>query len=145
PPLEAGGSSLLYSREFYASLKPRLAEGGVLQQWIPGGAPEIVASFVRTAKESFPYVRSFSSVENWGVHLLCSLAPLPPLRPHGLARHMPEAAARDLVEWGPARRAEDQFEILFKNEEPVEMKIWAVPDAPVLCDDRPFNEYFLLR
>ena len=37
PPVEAGGSSLLYSTEFYDVLKQRLTPTGVLQQWFPGG------------------------------------------------------------------------------------------------------------
>ncbi len=37
PPVEAAGSSLLYSKEFYAIAKPHLREGGILQQWFPGG------------------------------------------------------------------------------------------------------------
>ena len=36
PPVEAAASSLLYSKEFYAIVKPRLREGGILQEWFPG-------------------------------------------------------------------------------------------------------------
>ena len=47
PPVEAAGSSLLYSREFYAVLKKRLRPGGILQQWLPNfpnTEPVILAS-----------------------------------------------------------------------------------------------------
>src|SRR6185437_834511 len=37
PPVEAAGSSLLYSTEFYQLLQKRLSPGGILQQWFPGG------------------------------------------------------------------------------------------------------------
>ena len=37
PPVYAAGSSLLYSMEFYAAARQRLAEHGILQQWIPAG------------------------------------------------------------------------------------------------------------
>ena len=37
PPVEAAGSSLLYSVEMYALIKQRLKDGGILQQWLPGG------------------------------------------------------------------------------------------------------------
>ncbi|HTB33710.1 MAG TPA: fused MFS/spermidine synthase, partial [bacterium] len=42
PPVEAAASSLLYSEEFYALVKQRLAPGGILQQWVPGGDPSTV-------------------------------------------------------------------------------------------------------
>jgi spermidine synthase len=37
PPVEAAGSSLLYSEEFYDLVKLHLNEGGILQQWFPYG------------------------------------------------------------------------------------------------------------
>jgi spermidine synthase len=37
PPVQAAGSSLLYSDEFYATVKRRLRHGGILQQWLPEG------------------------------------------------------------------------------------------------------------
>ena len=35
PPVEAAGSSLLYSQDFYAVVKERLQPGGILAQWLP--------------------------------------------------------------------------------------------------------------
>src|SRR5580658_1786405 len=35
PPVQTAGSSLLYSREFYAVAKQRLVPGGILEQWLP--------------------------------------------------------------------------------------------------------------
>jgi spermidine synthase len=43
PPIQAAGSSLLYSREFYELLRRRLDSRGIVQQWIPGGEPIVVA------------------------------------------------------------------------------------------------------
>ena len=63
PPVQAAGSSLLYSKEFYAIIRRRLRPGGILQQWLPGGDPVVRASVARALKESFPYVRVFHSVE----------------------------------------------------------------------------------
>ena len=39
PPVQAAGSSLLYSKEFYAIINRRLRPGGILQQWLPGETP----------------------------------------------------------------------------------------------------------
>ena len=73
PPIEAAASSLLYSREFYATVARRLAPDGIFQQWIPNGAPVVQAAMVKALAAQFPYVRAFTSVEGWGVHLLASM------------------------------------------------------------------------
>src|SRR5580698_7925926 len=63
PPVEAAGSSLLYSREFYSAAKKRLRRDGILQQWYPGGDLATTASIARALKESFPFVHAFVSIE----------------------------------------------------------------------------------
>ena len=34
PPVETAGTSLLYSAEFYSTIRRRLRPGGMLQQWL---------------------------------------------------------------------------------------------------------------
>jgi len=145
PPVEAAGSSLLYSREFYEALKPRLAPHGIVQQWIPGGEDLTVVSFVRAMRESFPYVRAFVSIQKWGLHLLASRQPIPVTTPAVLASRLPPAAARDLLEWGPGVTAEEQFARALRGEIDPERVIARVPGAGPLHDDRPVNEYYFLR
>ena len=77
PPVQAAGSSLLYSKEFYATIQRRLRPGGILQQWLPDGDAVVRSSVARALKESFPYVRVFRSVQGWGWHFLASNQPLP--------------------------------------------------------------------
>jgi spermidine synthase len=62
PPVEAAGSSLLYSKEFYATVRTRLRPDGILQQWLPRGDPAVHAAVARALQESFPYVRAFHSI-----------------------------------------------------------------------------------
>jgi spermidine synthase len=145
PPVEAAGSSLLYSKEFYATAKQHLRAGGILQQWLPKGDSAVTSSVARALSESFPYVRAFNSVEGWGIHFLASTAPIPQLSAAELAGKLPEAAARDLIEWGPAPTPERQFEIVLIRELSVASLIQDDPGAPALRDDRPVNEYFILR
>ena len=145
PPVEAAGSSLLYSREFYEALKPRLAPRGIVQQWVPGGEDLAVVSFVRAVRESFPYVRGFVSIQNWGLHLLASREPIPATTAAVLAGRLPPAAERDLVEWGPGATAVEQFERALSNEIDLERVMARVPGAGPLHDDRPINEYYFLR
>ncbi len=145
PPVQAAGSSLLYSKEFYAIISRRLRPGGILQQWLPGGDAVVRASVARALKESFPYVRVFHSVEGWGYHFLASESPLPNPTAAELAQRLPARAVSDLLEWGPETSAEGQFSRLLKNEISLDDLIAQVPAAPALQDDRPVNEYYVLR
>jgi predicted membrane-bound spermidine synthase len=145
PPVEAAGSSLLYSKEFYTRARQHLRPDGILQQWLPQGDPAVVASVARALYESFPYVRAFRSVEGWGFHFLASMAPIPQLSASELAGKLPSDAARDLMEWGPASNPREQFELVLSRELSIEALIQQAPGAPALEDDHPVNEYFLLR
>jgi spermidine synthase len=151
PPVEAAASSLLYSKEFYAIARQHLRPGGILQQWFPTGTPAqkddpaIVASVAKALKVSFPYVRVFRSIERWGYHFLASDTPIPEYSAATLASHLPPAASADLIEWGPAATAEDEFARVLNQEVTLDDLIQKVPNIPALDDDRPINEYFLLR
>jgi hypothetical protein len=92
--------------------------------------------------ESFPHVRCFKSVWGWGMHVLGSMEPLEQLDAGQLAARMPESARRDLVEYdktnapallGAVVRSEFTPESVLKDT------------TYQITDDRPFNEYFLLR
>jgi spermidine synthase len=145
PPIYAAGTSLLYSREFYAVAKKRLRPGGILQQWIPGGDTATTASVARALNESFPYVRGFVSVEGWGVHMLASEEPIPNRSAADLANRMPSSARTDLVEFGPFPSADQEFAAVLKNEIPITRIVAQNVYAPAMQDDRPVNEYYLLR
>ncbi|MBV9756640.1 MAG: hypothetical protein JO047_06260, partial [Alphaproteobacteria bacterium] len=102
PPVEAAGSSLLYSREFYRVLKRRLRPGGILQQWFPGGEPAIERGVVRSLLAEFPYVVAYRSVEGWGYHFLAAMQPIAQPTAAEFASRLPAGARRDVTEWGPA-------------------------------------------
>jgi len=145
PPIGAAASSLLYSKEFYAIASQRLRPGGILQQWLPGGDAATQASVVRALEESFPYVRAFHSIERVGYHLLASMSPIPAATAAQLAERLPPDAAHDLMEWGPAATPEAQFQSVLEQEVPVATILQEDSKAPALQDDRPVNEYFLIR
>ena len=148
PPVEAAGSSLLYSKEFYEIAKRHLRTGGILEQWFPQGShdPTALVSVAKAIQQSFPYVRVFHSVQGWGNHFLASLSPLTPASAAVLASRLPPAAVSDLLEFGPAQSAEQQFALVTNSEFSVESLIArARGDVPALQDDRPVNEYYILR
>jgi hypothetical protein len=145
PPVQAAGSSLLYSEEFYAVAKEHLQPGGILQQWLPDGDNAIQASVARSLKNSFSCVRVFHSVEGWGWHFLASMRPIPARHAADLVARMPAGAVADLMEWGPAKTPNEQFDRMLSKEMTTEQMIALSPGTPALQDDRPINEYFLLR
>jgi spermidine synthase len=145
PPVEAAGSSLLYSKEFYAIVRQHLRSGGILQQWLPRGDPIIQASFARALQESFSHVRVFHSVGGSGFHFLASEQPLPSRSAAELFERMPPKAVEDLMEWGPAPDAVEQLNRVLRSELTLAGMIAGAPDTPALADDLPENEYYLLR
>lgn len=145
PPVEAAGSSLLYSKEFYATARARLQPDGILQQWLPGGDPVVAAAVTKALMESFPYVRTFRSIEGWGTHFLASNRPLPLWSAKELLRQMPPSAVKDMMEWGPASTPEDELGAMLKNEISPASLIAPDPTSTALTDDRPVNEYYALR
>jgi predicted membrane-bound spermidine synthase len=145
PPVQAAGSSLLYSKEFYAIIRRRLRPGGILQQWLPGGDAVVRAAVARALRGSFPYVRVFHSAEGWGYHFLASESPLPNPTAAELAQRLPAKAATDFLEWGPETTPEGQFADVLKREISLDDLIQQAPTASALRDDRPVNEYYLTR
>jgi spermidine synthase len=150
PPVQAAGSSLLYSEEFYELAKRRLRPGGILQQWLPMVDVDraAVAAVARSVRSSFPYVRVFW--DEFGVHFLCSDHALPLRSADDLLQRLPPAAASDLVEWPDSEgdqstAARRRFEALLDHELTLDRLIAADPAAPALTDDRPVNEYYILR
>jgi predicted membrane-bound spermidine synthase len=145
PPVEAAGTSLLYSTEFYSSIRRRLKPRGILQQWLPGGDAVIQAAVARALQQSFPYVRVFHSLDNRGFHFLASEHRIVNRTARQLVDRMPDSAVQDLMEWGPAPNAADQFAIILGRELALDQMISSAPEAPALQDDHPENEYFFLR
>lgn len=145
PPPEAAGSSLLYSVEFNRIVKERLAPGGILQQWCPTDEADVQLAVWKALVDTFEHVLVFRGMDGWGFHYLASDAPLPPRSAAELAAATPEAARADLIEWGPEDSAEKQYQRLLDNAFPAfgEYAVRFAPDP--IEDDRPLNEYFLLR
>jgi predicted membrane-bound spermidine synthase len=143
PPVEAAGSSLLYSKEMYVVLQKRLSPDGILQQWYPGGenSPEAKA-IARSLTESFPYVRVFRSLKGEGLHFLATHHPLENVNAATLVSRMPEKARKDLMEWEPGTP-----ELIFSTIANQELSMTSVlgPHPRLITDDRPYNEYYWLR
>lgn len=146
PPVGAAGSSLLYSEEFYKLAQKHLSTYGILQQWLPDVGDVERATVARALSESFGYVRVLPSPDNLGGwHFLASMNPIPVRNAEELTHRMQQSAIDDMMEWGPAKTPDQQFELLLRREMTTAQMIALSPDVPSLQDDRPVNEYFLLR
>jgi len=144
PPVEASGSSLLYSTEFYSIAKTHLTDRGLLQQWFPGGETRIYNAVYVALLRSFAYVRVFRSVEDWGYHFLAADHFIEISGPEQLVARMPNAARSDLMEWFPGQTVEKVLDHVLRNEVHIADDS-SGPGQTYISDDRPFNEYYLLR
>ena len=66
------------------------------------------------------------------------------MRQQLLAR-MPARRVADMMEWGPAKTPQEQFDLLLSREVTPQSLIAPAPGTPALQDDRPINEYYRLR
>ncbi len=145
PPVSAAGSSLLYSSEFYALIKQHLEPGGILAQWLRDGDFEVLSSVAGALRDSFPYVRVFHSVQHVGWHFLGSTRPVPTRTAAELLARIPAPAVIDMMEWGPSATPELQLDSMLSQESDINQLTSLSPFTPALSDDRPINEYMLLR
>ncbi|MFZ3323756.1 MAG: fused MFS/spermidine synthase [Usitatibacter sp.] len=143
PPIEAAGSSLLYSKEFHEAVRDHLKPGGIFQTWFPLGEESIARAIAQSLKEVFPYVRVYRGVEGWGLHFLASMQPLPDLSAAEVEAKMPAAARKDLAEWTKMGLRAD-LETVVGSELPFAVVLPPRPSIRI-SDDRPYNEYYLLR
>ncbi len=145
PPIEAAASSLLYSKEFYDIVKAHLAPNGILQQWFPGGEENIQYAVARSIGESFPYVVAFKSIGEWGYHFLASTSPIRDIAPAEFVARLPEPAKRDLMEWNLNTSIERMAENILSRRTDIGKLLPLGSKNMTVTDDRPYNEYFVLR
>jgi len=144
PPVEADGSSLLYSVEFCRILRARLTPGGVVQQWLPGGEAAIVRAVATSLRRVFPHVKVFRSVEGWGYHFIASEAMLQTPSVELAMSRMPASAVRDMMEWVADPNPRRLWHDMLAHEVVVD-ELAPGSTGVAITDDRPLNEYFLLR
>ncbi len=144
PPVEAAGSSLLYSREFYRLIRTRLKDDGILQTWFPVGEKLTYEAIARAIVDEFPYVRIYHSIENFGYHFSASMQPIEKPGVGDFIARMPEGAREDMLEWADGQSLEAYVGSILEREIPLQD---ALNPDPRVCvtDDQPYNEYFLLR
>lgn len=150
PPIESSGASVISSKEYYEAGLARLRPGGIMMQWTPYGAPEEeLKEHIRTFAAVFPEVMVIRGAVGYGVYMLGSQAPMTidadgiraVLERPGILADI--SSAYD----SPAADVDGWIEV-------IDAQRWLadtdavrayVGDGPMVTDDRPRPEYFLLR
>ena len=149
PPIESSGASVISSKEYYEAGRDHLTPGGVMMQWVPFGAPEPeFKEHVRTFAAVYPHVLAVRGAGGYGAYLLGSDAPIvldPAVAREILAR---PGVLEDISSAydSPATTIDAWIDV-------IDRQTWLEGDAvtsyagagPLITDDRPRPEYFLLR
>ena len=150
PPIESSGVSVISSLEFYQAAKSRLNPDGVMVQWVPyGQTMDEFLAHVRTYLQVFPNVRVVAGAGGYGFYMIGSdgSVDLDPANDAGGARAAGRARGREQrpgLAPAPGRRSGCQTLLNNTWAEGDELRT-AVGDGPLITDDRPLPEYFLLR
>lgn len=149
PPIESSGASVISSLEYYQAGQRHLTRDGVMMQWVPFGAPEAeLKEHIRTFAAVFPEVLVVRGVGGYGFYMLGSDSPVE-LDP-GIARTI-------LARPGVLEDISSAYDAPVSDVDAwlqvIDRQTWLADDAvtayagsgPLITDDRPRPEYFLLR
>jgi spermidine synthase len=149
PPIESAGVSVISSLEYYKAGRSRLTEAGVMMQWVPfGQSLDEFRAHLRTFHDVYPNVMLVAGPGGYGFFMLGSAQPIQLDdgrmrevlgRPNILddlstAYDSPETTADGWI-----RRIRSL--VVVEGDDVARV----AGDAPLVTDDHPLPEYFLLR
>ena len=149
PPIESSGVSVISSLEFYRAAKARLNPDGVMVQWVPyGQTQDEFLAHARSFLAVFPNVRIIAGAGGYGFYMIGSDGSVD-LEPSALVDVLDRPGVLADVNSAPDshNRTAEQWAALLTG------LTWAsgdqlraaVGDGPLITDDRPLPEYFILR
>jgi spermidine synthase len=149
PPVESAGVSVISSREYYEAGLDRLNPGGVMMQWVPyGQSLEEFRAHVRTFHAVFPHVLLELGPGHYGFLMVGSAEPLE-LRDDAILEVLrrPNVLEDLSSAYDSPATAEQDWAALVKSDVMAQgdeiRRIGG--DGPLITDDHPLPEYFLLR
>jgi spermidine synthase len=149
PPIESSGVSVISTKEFYEASKRRLVEDGILMQWVPyGQTQDEFLAHVRSMLAVFDNVNVTAGPGGYGYYMLGSdgnvdldAAALEAVlnRPGVLddVNSAPDTSGRTAADW-----AQTILGLKWASGDELRQ---VVGDGPLITDDRPLPEYFILR
>lgn len=149
PPIESAGVSVISSLDFYRAAASRLTPGGVMMQWIPyGQSVDELRAHVRSFAAVFEHAAIAFGPGGNGLYMLGSAEPieLEDASIHSVLARPGVLADLSTAFDAPVAGA-DEWATLIPT------LVWIADDAvasfagigPLITDDRPYPEYFLLR
>ncbi len=150
PPIESSGASVISSKEYFEAGRDHLTDGGIMMQWVPYGG--LISDFndsIRTFASVFPEVTLVRGAGGYGVYMMGSSKPIT----------LPESDIREvLARPGVLEDISSAYDSPAKTVDAWVQSIASqtlvtggdavrasVGPGPVVTDDRPRPEYFLLR
>jgi spermidine synthase len=149
PPIDSSGVSVISSKEYYEAGRSRLNPGGVMMQWVPyGQTVDEFRAHVRTFRTVFPNVFIAYGPGGYGFLMIGSDQPLE-LREQDILTVLRRPNVLD--DLSSAYDSPEHTEAGWASR--IESLVWIKGDAvarfagdgPLITDDRPLPEYFLLR
>ena len=149
PPIESSGASVISSKEYYEAGRDHLTTNGIMMQWLPyGGTADEFQDHIRTFASVFPQVTLVKGAGGYGIYMLGSASPIA----------FDEANIRDVLARpgiledissafdSPATTVDDWVDVIARQTWMTDAVARATAgDGPLITDDRPRPEYFLLR
>src|SRR6478752_5684346 len=149
PPIESSGAAVISSLEYYQAGAAHLNPGGVMMQWTPyGGTTDEFLDHVRTFRAVFPNVIVAFGPGGYGFFLIGSDQPL-----QFTDENIRNVLARPGILEDISSAYDSRVKTVDGWAERIPQLIWiqgdqveqVVGDGPLITDDRPRPEYWLLR
>jgi spermidine synthase len=149
PPIESAGSVVLYTSEFFAEARQRLNPGGIFLLWFPYAATtDEFKNHLRTFRAAFPHMDVLLSPVQNGAYLMGSDQPFN-LDAASLAQYLGTGSAAADFATAPDDSKLDGAgwaRLIMGQEWLKDSQVDAFVGAgPLITDDRPLSEYYLLR
>jgi spermidine synthase len=149
PPIESSGAAVISSKEYYEAGRDHLTPDGIMMQWLPyGGTADEFQDHIRTFAAVFPQITLVKGAGNYGIYMLGSSSPIA----------FDEANIREVLARpgvledissaydSPATTVDDWVDVISRQTWMTDAVARATAGSgPLITDDRPRPEYFLLR
>jgi spermidine synthase len=157
PPIDAAGVNNLYSKEFIELAKKHLNKGGIMAHWMPlpgtrSGVDDVetIETLIRTFAKVFPYAYMHRSLIGVGIHIVGSMEPIDISAEVIRDKLSNTAVSGDIHEWQWDTAVSNDihewdwvpFEFFIEGWESFPPKYFI---GPVITDDKPYLEFYLLR
>ena len=149
PPIQSSGVSVISSLEYYEAGRDHLTDGGVMMQWTPYGSPQKdLNEHMRTFASVYPHVIVVKGFAGYGFYMLGSMKPMtldPAVAKQVLERPGVLADVSGAFD-SPETTVDGWIALIKQRTWFVDDELRAfVGDGPMITDDNPRPEYFLLR